>query len=239
MNKNFVFSKNPINTAAEEYHNPTPAFIGNTVYKSGNKKGNPTPKYSKYINEHKNKPDFKKENLIGDTVSTINGNKNVNFIKDKRVKKSLKLKKALDVEFSNGILRPKPNSTISFNYNINDNFGDSIYKLLKKKKGKYVIKWDGGNAEINLTGDWRLHDHATIYNAVSVSSEDTYFNIENLYEHLSENKNLVKVKKENLKGLSGRDVIVLSGSKLKKLIGKSINNNTNEYLRKLFKRFKK
>jgi len=84
-----------------------------------------------------------------------------------------------------------------------------------------------------------IKDNKKLYNSTLNISFENYFNIENLYEHLSENKNLVKVKKENLKGLSGRDVIVLSGSKLKKLIGKSINNNTNEYLRKLFKRFKK
>jgi hypothetical protein len=34
-------------------------------------------------------------------------------------------------------------------------------------------------------------------------------------------------------------VIVLSGSKLKKSIGKGIKNNINEYLRLLIKRFEK
>ena len=84
-----------------------------------------------------------------------------------------------------------------------------------------------------------IKDNENIYNSTLNISLENYFNIKNLYEHISENKKLVKLGRINLKGLAGKDVLVNSGSKLKKIIGKSIKNNVNEYLGKLFKRFKK
>jgi nucleoside-diphosphate-sugar epimerase len=84
-----------------------------------------------------------------------------------------------------------------------------------------------------------IKDDKKLYNSTLNISFENYFNIKNLYEHISENKKLIKVKKENLTGLPGKDVIVLSGSKLKKSIGKEIKNNINEYLRLIIKKFGK
>ncbi len=84
-----------------------------------------------------------------------------------------------------------------------------------------------------------IKDNKKLYNSTLNISFENYFNIKNLYEHISENKNLVKVKKENLTGLPGKDVIALSGSKLKKSIGKGIKSNMDEYLRLLIKKFEK
>jgi nucleoside-diphosphate-sugar epimerase len=84
-----------------------------------------------------------------------------------------------------------------------------------------------------------IKDNKKLYNSTLNISFENYFNIKNLYEHISENKNLVKVERGSLVGRPGKELIALSGSKLKKIIGKSVKNNINEYLRLLIKRFGK
>lgn len=63
--KNFVFSQQPQEylenneeNPAYDLHQPTPAFTGNKIFKSGDKKGSQTPAYKKWIKDNMNKPDF-------------------------------------------------------------------------------------------------------------------------------------------------------------------------------------
>ena len=185
--KNFVFSTTPtqfkenmVETEAYQLHNPTTPFIGNKVFKSGAKSGQETPKYRKWAKENMNKPDFQKPNVVGGKISTVKlgVSKDVANFKDNRVK-GFKPKAKLNAEFSKGVLRPKPSSVSTFNYNIDDGFEKLIYPIVKGKKGKFVLTWEGGNAEIDLAGNWKLQDFATIMSAVSVSSGETYFSVEN------------------------------------------------------------
>jgi nucleoside-diphosphate-sugar epimerase len=84
-----------------------------------------------------------------------------------------------------------------------------------------------------------IKDNKKLYNSTTNISFENYFNIKNLYEHISENKKLIKVPKASFVGRPGRELMFLSGSKLKKIIRKKIKNNINEYLKSLIKRFKK
>ena len=202
MKKNFVFSKTPSEftvgnnkpndafalhkptpaftgelNEAFALHKPTPAFTGNRTYKSGQKMGQQTPSYIKWSKENQNKPDFSKPIVVGGKVATVKGFKDVDKVKDNRVN-AFRVKEKLNVEMSHGVMRPKPSSTQSFNYNQQDDFAFALYPFVKGKKGKFVLTWDGGNAEINLTGDWKLHDYAMIMSAVNITSGVSYFDYE-------------------------------------------------------------
>ena len=84
-----------------------------------------------------------------------------------------------------------------------------------------------------------IKDNKKLYNSTLNISFENYFNIKNLYEHLSEGVNLIKLKKDRRTGLPGKDVLVNSAKKLKKIIGKNFKNNMDEYLRLLIKKFEK
>ena len=190
MQSNFVFSKTPpkkINTEdgqqanpAFDAHKPTPEFTGRRTFATGQKAGQPTPAYKKWIKENMNKPDFSKPNVVGGQVSTVKLGieKDATRYTDKR-RKDLVIKQSVGAEFSKGILRPKPSSKQTFTYTYDgENFMSQISPFLKGKTGKYVIRWEGGNFEVDLTGDWKVTDYENIWAGIAVTSGTSYFGVE-------------------------------------------------------------
>ena len=191
MKKNQVFSTKPTQfnilgeeTQAYKNHDPATPFTGLRVRKTGANAGETTPAYDLWVKQNLNKGDFNKPKIVGGKIATVKlgVNKDASRYRDNRNLRDIKLKPSIAkiAEFSNGILRPKPSSRTSFNYNYQtEDFVTQIKPYLKDKVGKFVLKWNGGNAEIDLTGNWKQEDSQTIWNAVNVTSSQSYFGYEN------------------------------------------------------------
>ena len=167
---------------AYQLHKPTPP-PPQMLIKSGPNKGDETPRYKRWYKEHNTNAGFKKPNVVGGKIATVKlgVTKDASRFMDNRVK-GFKLKPSIAkiAEFSNGILRPKPSSRTSFNYTFGgEDFISQIKPYLAKKVGKFVLKWNGGNAEIDLTGNWKQGDSEAVWNAVNVTSKQSYFGYEN------------------------------------------------------------